>query len=236
MQGAHVLVRPNKADLDASSWAQEWAKLFGTDRQIPEPIGPILTTTLLGRGLLQEMLVPLPDLWVPISCSGKAQHFGDVLPNPWLFLSGTRLLMESRLQPVKGTRREHAELFFPPINLIVFSLNYVNPKLHESNCYNWLKLVSKLMTLRQCCKQLTHYQKSLTRIQLIYQYYHHKSMKFLCEVLQHCLSTYWGDTHTNAEVSDIAYISSASLVSKDATNRLYLGSTERLLSTYLWLT
>jgi len=71
-------------------------------------------------------------------------------------LPGSRLLLESRLQPVKGTRREHTELFFPPINLIFFSLNYVNPKLHASNCYNWLKLVPKLMTLKQCCKQSTH--------------------------------------------------------------------------------
>ena len=156
MQGAHVPVRPNKADLEASRWTQEWAKLFGVGRQIPELISPILTTTLLDRRLLKEVLAPLPDLWVPISCSGNAQHFGDVLPNPWASLSGGRLLLESRLRPVKGTRREYVELFFSPINLIFFSLNYVKPKLHESNWYNWLKLVSKLMALKQCCKQLTH--------------------------------------------------------------------------------
>lgn len=52
----------------------------------------------------------------------------------------------------KGARRA---IFFP-INLIFFSLNYVNPKLHESNYYNWLKLASKLMMLKQCSKELTH--------------------------------------------------------------------------------
>lgn len=115
MEGAHVLLRPNKADLDVSSWTQEWAKLFGTGRQIPEPIGPFLTTALLSRRLLKEVLAPLPDLRVHVRCSGNAQHFGVILPNPLASLSGSRLLTENRLQPVKGTRREHAELFFPPL-------------------------------------------------------------------------------------------------------------------------
>lgn len=142
MQGAYVLVGSDKADLDVSRWAQERTKLFGIGR--PEAISPILTTTLLVRQLLQEVCTPLPDLWVPVHCSGNAQHLGDVLPKP---KASVRRPVTSGKQAVTGKGT---------INLTLFSLSYVNSKLHESNCYNWLKLASKLMTLKQCCKQLTH--------------------------------------------------------------------------------
>lgn len=82
--------------------------------QIPEPISPTLTTTLLGHRLLKEVLASLQNLWMPITCSGNTLHFGGMLPNLWAYLSGSRLLLEIRLWLVKGTRREEAELLFPP--------------------------------------------------------------------------------------------------------------------------
>lgn len=75
-----MLFGSNKADLDVSRWAQERTKLFASG--LPMPIGPILITTLLVRQLLRELHAPLSGLWVPVHCSGNAQHLSYVLPKP----------------------------------------------------------------------------------------------------------------------------------------------------------